>query len=130
MVKSIRARIAAIAAALALLASPAAAINLGFSAAQVTGAAGASTVNQDAGIVTTESLTTAAAATYTETIGCNAVTAYSLVFVSIQNGSNSAGDPSLGTVTPGAGKVTITIVNRHASAAFNGTLKISFIVFN
>lgn len=106
------------------------AFNLPFSAAQVTGASGASTVNQDAGIVTTESLTTAAAATYTEVVNCNAVTANSLVFVSIANGSNSAGDPSLQLVTPAAGKVTVTIVNRAASAAFNGTLKISFLVLN
>jgi hypothetical protein len=119
-----------VAAIVTALASPALAFNLPFSAAQVTGAAGASTVNQDAGIVTTESISTVAGATYTETIACNAVTAFSLVFVSIANGSNSAGDPSLGTVTPGAGKVTITIVNRHSSNAFNGSLKITFLVLN
>jgi hypothetical protein len=116
--------------ALATAPLPAGAFNLPFSAAQVTGAAGASTFNQDAGIITTESLSTAAGATYTETVNCNAVTASSLVFVSIANGSNSAGDPSLQLVTPGAAKVTITIVNRHASAAFNGTLKITVLVFN
>jgi hypothetical protein len=112
------------------LSGAAQAFNLPFSAAQVTGASGASTLNQDAGIITTESLTTAAGSTYTEVINCNAVTAYSLVFVSIQNGSNAAGDPSLQLVTPAAGKVTITVVNRHASAAFNGTLKFSVLVFN
>jgi hypothetical protein len=105
-------------------------MNLSFSAEQVTGAAGAATVNQDAGIITTESLSTGAGATYTETVACDAVTANSLVFVSVANGGNSQGDVSLGRVTPGNGVVTITIVNRHASQAFNGSLKISLLVFN
>jgi hypothetical protein len=33
-------------------------------------------------------------------------------------------------VTPGNGVVSINVVNRHATNAFNGTPKISFTVFN
>jgi hypothetical protein len=120
-----------IAAAIALaLAGPAAAFNLPFRAGQVTGSSGSSTLNQDAAIVTTESLSTAAGSTYTETFNSNAITPYSLVFVSVQNGTNSQGDVSLQRVTPGNSQVVITIVNRHASQAFNGSLIITILVFN
>jgi hypothetical protein len=116
--------------AVALAIAPAAAFNLPFRVQGVTGAAGSSTLNNDSAIITTEALTTAAGATYTETFNSNAISATSLVFVSVGNGSNSAGVPMLATVTPGAAKATIVIVNNATSAAFNGTLVITVLVFN
>jgi hypothetical protein len=95
---------------------------------------GAAALNQDAGTVTSESLTTAAGATYTLTVGCDSVTSNSVVQVSLSNGTNSAGDPTIGTITPtqtpGGGAFVVVVTNRHATNALNGTLKIAFVVFN
>jgi hypothetical protein len=114
---------------LALMVAPAAAFNLPFRVQGVTGSAGASTLNNDSAIITTESLSTSAGTNYTETFNSNAITPTSLVFVSIANGTNSGGQPDLYTVTPGNSKVTIVIGNPGASA-FNGTLVITVLVFN
>ena len=90
--------------------------------------AGAATLNKDSGKVTSEALTTAAAATYTLTITNSQVAAADLAFVSIANGTNSAGSPQVQSVTPGAGSLVVVVRNAHASAAFNGTLVVSFMV--
>ena len=105
-------------------------MNLNFTPQNPIAVAGAAALNGDAGTVTSESLTTAAAATYTLTLGCPQVTPNSVVLASIYNGTNAAGDPVLGTVTPGTGVVTIVVTNRHASAALNGTIKIAVLVVN
>jgi hypothetical protein len=105
-------------------------VNLPVTAQQVTAVAGAAQINTDAGIVTTQALTTAAAATATFTVGCQAATASSLVLVSLQNGTNTTGVPVIQSVTPGNGVVTIVVLNAAAAAALNGTLKLSLIVFN
>jgi hypothetical protein len=94
-----------------------------------TATAGAATLNKNAGTITTESLTTAAAATYTLTITDNQITATDQVMASLTNGTNSAGSPDIILVTPGAGSLVITVQNVAAAAAFNGTLKISFVRF-
>lgn len=93
-------------------------------------AAGVAAVNGDAAIVTTASLTTAAAATYTLSLYSGLITTKSIVMVSVGNGTNSAGSPDLFTVTVTNGLATIVVDNAHATAAFNGTLVISVIVFN
>lgn len=94
-----------------------------------TGSSNASTLNNaGAGVITTESLTTAAGATFTETITDNMIAATDIVLASVGNGTNAAGSPAITTVTPGSGSVVIIVQNIHASAAFNGTLKISFLV--
>jgi len=101
--------------------------------ANVQGAAGKANIgNQDGGLITTEALATAAGATLTYVIASAQIEADSVVLVSIQNGSNSQGDPSLQLVNSQTvlGQVTITIVNRHASQAFNGSLIIGVIIFN
>jgi hypothetical protein len=100
-------------------------------AQQVNAVAGKATVSVDAGIVTTESLVTAAGATYTLTVGCDEADAGSIVLATIQNGTNNAGDPSLQFVDPANNNtIVFTVVNRHATNAFNGTLIISFTVWN
>jgi hypothetical protein len=83
-------------------------------------------VQNDAGIITTPALTTAAGQTYTVTVFNHLITAQSVVLASVTNGTNTQGDPDLSVVTPSAGKVLLVITNRHASQALNGSLKLAF----
>lgn len=91
--------------------------------------AGAATLNKASGIVTTEALATAAGAEYTLTVTNSTVTANDMVMASIQNGTNSAGAPIVRTVAPANGSLVIVLRNDHASAALNGTVKVTFIIF-
>ena len=91
--------------------------------------AGAATLNKMAGVITSEALTTAAGAQYTLTLTNSDIAATDQVFASVQDGTATAGTPAIATVTPGAGQVVIVVQNIHASAALNGTIKISFAVF-
>ena len=100
-----------------------AANGLTFAATAVTGAAGASTANAQKVIITTESLTTAAGATYTETLTNSYITANSVCVVGVATAGT--GTPVVTKVTPAAGSVVIIIQNIHASAAFNAALTIS-----
>lgn len=98
---------------------------------RATAVSGAAAVATDSGIITSESsLTTSAGANYTLTVGCPACTPQSLVMASAQNGTNTGGAPAVRTVTPGDGKITILVGNTDGSAAFNGSVVVSFIVFN
>jgi len=92
--------------------------------------AGAATVSKQAGVVTSEALTTAAGATYTLTLTNTLVAATSIVLASVSDGTNSQGTLTVGKITPGAGSVTIGVRNAHATEALNGTIKIAFAVFN
>lgn len=96
-----------------------------------TAVAGAVTVNgAGAGIVTTEALTTAAGAQYTLTLTNNEINfgggTSDQVNADVCNGTSTTGTPSVTTVTEGTGSVVIVIQNVHASAAFNGTLKVKW----
>lgn len=91
-----------------------------------TAVTGAATLNKASGKITSEALTTAAGASYTLTLTNSQIAAADTVFVSIANGTNSAGLPIIGRITPAAGLATIIVHNMHASAALNGTLVISF----
>lgn len=102
------------------------ALNLKFTTG--TAAAGAVTMASLAGQITTESLTTAAAAEYTLTITNSLITANSVVIASAGLGTSTEGTPIAGGVTPAAGSCVIVITNVHATQAFNGTLKINFAV--
>jgi hypothetical protein len=94
-----------------------------------TAASNAATLNSSSGgIITTESLTTAAGATYTLTLTNDAIAAGDMVFASVQDGTSNAGTPAITTVAPAAGSVVIIVQNIHSSNAVNGTLKISFFV--
>lgn len=93
-----------------------------------TAAAGAATLNKMAGVVTSEALTTAAAAEYTLTLTNSAVAAADMVFASVALGTATTGTPVVTTVAPAAGSVVIKVKNDHATAAFNGTIKIAFMV--
>ena len=95
-----------------------------------TSAAGAVTLNTQGGVITTETLTTASQATYTLTISNSLVAATDLVFVSIQNGTNTTGAPVVESVTPGAGTITVKIFNATTTTSpLGGSLKVSFLDF-
>lgn len=93
-----------------------------------TATTGAATLNKDAGVITSESLTTAAGATYTLTLTNSSIAAADQVFASVQLGTATTGMPAVTTVTPGSGSVVIIVQNIHSSAALNGTIKIAFVV--
>jgi hypothetical protein len=93
-----------------------------------TATAGAATLDNYSGVVTTEALTTAAAAVYTLTLTNPKVKATDIVIATVANGTNSAGAPTLQTATPAAGSLVVRIANRDASAAFNGTLAVHFAI--
>ena len=95
-----------------------------------TASSGAATLNGQMGTVTTESLTTAAGAEYTLTLTNSSIKATSIVLASAGLGTATAGVPGIGGVTVSAGQAVITVTNLAAAAAFDGTLKINFLVLN
>jgi hypothetical protein len=92
----------------------------------VTGSAGAATLHKSAGVITTESLSTAAGATFTETLTNSQIAAGDVVLVSVT--TTGTGEPVVTKVTPAAGSLVIVIRNNHAATAFNAVLKIAFAV--
>lgn len=88
---------------------------------------GAATLHEMIGKVTTEALTTAAAAEYTLTLTNNKIAAGDLVFATV-DALLSAGTPAIGGCTVTAGQVIITVSNVHASAAFDDPIQIGFMV--
>lgn len=101
-------------------------LRLGTGTKTATATAGAATLSKSAGVITTEALVTAAAATYTLTLTNTVVAAADQCFISVNNGTNSAGSPQVERVTAAAGSMVAVVRNAHLSAAFNGTLKIAF----
>lgn len=105
-------------------------IKLGTGTKTASATAGAATLNKPSGVITSESLTTAAGAAYTLTLTNSEIAATSQVLVSVGNGTNSAGRPTVTTVTPGSGSVVIVVQNIHSADALNGTIKIAFAVLD
>jgi hypothetical protein len=91
----------------------------------VTLSTNAGTVDTLAGKITTEALTTAAGAAATLTITDDKCAAADIVLITQNGGTNTTGTPTI-SVVPGAGSFVITLTNRHASAAFNGTFILGF----
>jgi hypothetical protein len=100
----------------------------GISSKSATAVAGAATLNKESGVITTESLTTAAGADYTLTLTNSRNLTNDITFVSVQNGTNTGGAPTVGTVASTAGQTVIKVHNSGGSA-FNGTLVISYFSF-
>jgi hypothetical protein len=91
--------------------------------------AGAATLNKNAGVITSEALTTAAGATYVLDITNSTAAAADQVTASVQFGTSTTGTPAVTSVsTATAGHIIVTVQNIHASAALNGTIKVSFVV--
>ena len=93
-----------------------------------TATAGAATLNTPSGVVTSESLSTAASGVYTLTLTNSCIAATDIILVQVGNGTNSTGTPGVAAVTPAAGSVVILISNDSTAAAFNGTVKVSFVI--
>jgi hypothetical protein len=93
--------------------------------------AGAATLNQPSGIVTSESLTTAAAgaATYTLTLTNNQVIATDIIQATLGLGTNTTGTPVLVSAVAGAGSIVFKVQNAHPSAALNGTLTFAYVIW-
>jgi hypothetical protein len=92
--------------------------------------AGAVTLSKQSGFLTSESITTAAAGSYTLTVTNTLIAATSLIFASVCLGTSTDGTPQIITVTPGSGSAVIVIKNIHATQAFNGTIKVAFLIVN
>lgn len=101
--------------------------NLSGGSSTATGTSLAETCNAQCGLVITESLTTAAAATIERVLTNSFITANSLVLVWLQGGGNTryAGSIIVKSVT--AGSATLELTNLHASA-WNGTIGYGFLV--
>lgn len=127
-----------LAAAFALLSLPAYAqspsaltaysLRVGVGSKAATATAGAATLNNSSGVVTTEALTTVAGASYTLTLTDSQIAAVDQVYASVAYGTASAGEPHIMRVQPAAGGVVIVVRNSASAAAFNGTFKVSFFV--
>lgn len=109
--------------------TPVTALQLGTGTKTAAATAGAATLNKSSGVITSEALTTAAAATYTLTLTNSAIAAADVVLASLANGTNTQGTLELGRITAAAGSCTVEVRNVHASEALNGTIKVAFAVF-
>jgi hypothetical protein len=87
----------------------------------------AGTVSKMAGVITTESLTTAAGASQALTITNTLCATTSIVLVTRAGGTSAGGTPIIKAV-PGNGSFVITLDNKHASAAFDGTFILGFLL--
>lgn len=94
-----------------------------------TASAGAATAVGRKVTITSEALTTAAGADYTLILADTSVTATSVVVCSTNNGTNTTAGMAVGRVSPTANQIVALIRNTHASAAWNGTIKVSCMVF-
>lgn len=100
---------------------------IGAKVGTATASSNAATLNAICGTVTSESLSTAAGATYTLTLTNKFIAATDIVIVSVLN-NGSAGTPTICTVKPAAGSVVIIVQNIHSANALNGTLGLKYVV--
>jgi len=94
----------------------------------VAATAGAATGASQRGYVTSETLTTAAAGTYTLTLTNPHVKANSFILAGVEDGTNTQGKLTIGKTKAVAGTATIEVHNIHASQALNGTIVISYAI--
>ncbi len=86
----------------------------------------AATINKQSGVITTEALTTAAAAAYAFTLTNSRIASTSIVILQLMGGTNTTRGLELRAI-PGAGSATISIFNNNvAASALNGTLIFGF----
>jgi hypothetical protein len=90
-----------------------------------TATAGAATCHANQGIITSESLTTAAGAVYTLTLTNRLINSGSSIFC-IADAGSSTGSPCVINATAGSGTATIKVQNVHSATAFNAAIKIHF----
>jgi hypothetical protein len=90
-----------------------------------TAVAGAATLNQGAGFVTSQALTTAAAADFTLTLTNSFVDINTMVFANVKLGTSTTGVAAVAASSSAAGVATIVVQN-IGTAAFNGTVVVGF----
>lgn len=88
--------------------------------------AGAATLHASSGTITSEALTTLAAAEYTLTLTNNKIGVNDIILWSVGNGTNT-GTPGAGGVSPAAGSAVFTVTNLGAGA-FDGTIKVRYLI--
>jgi len=93
-----------------------------------TATSGAATLSNSLGMITSESLSTAAGASYTLTLTNTLVTAARVVQAAAYLASSTQGQLAVTSITPAAGSVVIVVKN-VGTAALNGTIVIPFQVF-
>ena len=98
-----------------------------FSSGTVTLVSDAGTLSKLSGVITTEASTLAAGSAVTYTITNTLVAATDIILLTRLGGTCDEGTEIM-LATPGAGSFTILVENRHASAAFDGTFIIGFLV--
>ena len=86
------------------------------------------TINKMAGVIGTTALTDGATVQHTITLTNSTIAAVDLVNAWVQAGTNTTGFPVVGEIAPAAGTCTIKFINA-GTAAFNGTIKLAFVVF-
>lgn len=101
----------------------------GINSKSASATSGAATLNKQSGVITSEALTTAGLVDYTLTITNSEALANDIGLASVSNGTNTQGDPVVGSITVTAGTVVIKVRNAHATQALNGTIKISYVLF-
>lgn len=99
-----------------------------FDKSTATSTAGAATINHQGGVITTEALTTAAAAAYAFTLTNSEIASTSIVTLQLMGGTNTTRGLELRAI-PGSGTCAISIYNNNvAGTALNGTLIFGFVV--
>lgn len=94
-----------------------------------TSTGGAVTINKQAGVITTPSLTTASGAAYVITLTDSEITSTNVMLCQIMGGTNTTPGITIIAV-PGTGSATITLENSGvAAAALNGTVIVGYAIF-
>jgi len=97
--------------------------------ATATASAGAVTLNNaGSGVLTSESITTAAGSNYTMTLTSNMIAATDVVLATASLGSATTGEVLLESVKPTSTGAVFIVRNNHGSAAFNGTVIVRYMV--
>lgn len=94
-----------------------------------TSTAAAATVGAQSGLITTEALSTAAAASYTFTLTNPYINVNSMIFATVGKGTSTTGGLTLSFATAAAGSAVLIFTNPTATP-LNGTVKIGFRVEN
>jgi hypothetical protein len=102
-------------------------LNCGTVTATGNGTAGAATLANKCGVVTTEALTGPTASEYTLTLTNSVIAAADIVLFSVANGTNTTGLMAAERVTPAAGSA-VFVVRQMSTASANGTLTIRYFV--
>lgn len=96
--------------------------------ATITGTPGTVTLNTQAGVLTTPSLTTSAGFTYVITLTDSYISSNSVILTTYAGGTNTVTNLAISAVA-GNGTATITIFNQDPLSGFNGTVIFSFAIF-